>query len=156
MPSGTDFDTTVRLTILGELLAGHTPSVERVAAAVGAERPTVAEAFARLSASRAIVLDPGTGDLLMAAPFAVKPTSFRVRAGGRAYYANCVWDALGVSAMLAGAGRPADIAVETTCADCGAPLALEVRAGKVSATPPDAVAHFAVPAARWWADIVFT
>jgi hypothetical protein len=156
MSDSVDFDATVRLTILNEFLSAYTPSVERVAAELGEEWPVVAAAFERLAASRAIVLAPGTGELLMAAPFAAKPTSFRVQAGGRAYYANCVWDVLGVSAMLAGAGRPADITVETTCADCGEPLALEVRAGKVSATPPDAVVHFAVPAARWWADIVFT
>jgi hypothetical protein len=44
--------------------------------------------------------------------------------------------------------------VETTCPDCGEPLKLEVIAGELAAT--EAIAHFAVPAADWWEDIVFT
>lgn len=152
----TDFDTTVRLAIMAGFLDGGTPSVDDVAGALGADRSAVASAFDRLAASRAIVLGAGSHDLVMAAPFAGKPTAFRVRVGARAYYANCVWDALGIPAMLAGSGQPSDATVETTCADCGAPLGLEVRGGQVSATAADAVAHFAVPAARWWADIVFT
>lgn len=151
-----DFDTTVRLSIMDEFLAGGTPSVSTVAAALGVTLPEVADAFERLAASRAIVLAPGTRDLVMSAPFAARPTNFPVRVGDFTYFANCVWDAVGISAMLAGAGRPNDAAIRTTCADCGEPLVLEVRAGELSVTPADAVVHFAVPAARWWADIVFT
>lgn len=156
MPTLADFDTTVRLSIMDRFLSGGTPSVDGVAGVLGAERSAVASAFERLAASRAIVLDGGTHELVMAAPFAGRPTDFRVRVGARVYYANCVWDALGIPAMLAGDGRVSDAIAETTCADCGAALGLEVRAGQVSAAPADAVAHFAVPAARWWADIVFT
>jgi hypothetical protein len=86
----------------------------------------------------------------MAAPLSAVPTPHVVRmADGRAHYGNCVWDALGVIAML---GRDGDVA--TVCADCEAPLTLTVRAGALQ--PTDAVVHFAVPAARWWEDIVFT
>ena len=79
-----------------------------------------------------------------------------LQVGDRTYNANCVWDALGVVAMLAGDTRSIDADVRTTCADCGAPLKLTVRDGAVRADPTGAVAHFAVPAARWWADIGFT
>jgi len=156
MPPIADFDTAVRLSIMDGFLAGGTPSVTSVAAAIDAAAPAVASSFERLATSRAIVLQPGTHELVMAAPFAARPTDFRVRVGERAYYANCVWDALGVAAMLAGDGRPSDAAIETRCADCGGPLGLDVRAGQATGTPADVVAHFAVPAARWWADIVFT
>ena len=152
----TDFDTTVRLAITERLLAGRPVSVASVAVDLGANGSDVTAAFDRLASGRAIVLRPGTRDILMAAPLAGAPTEFSVRLGERSVYANCIWDALGVPAMLAGAGRPADATIETRCADCAAPLGLEVRDGRLTIDDPDAVAHFAVPAALWWADIAFT
>jgi hypothetical protein len=156
MQDHTDFDSTVRLAIMNGFAAGLAPSVAVVASVLPAEADDVAAAFDRLAASRAIVLQRGTRDILMAAPFAGVATDFRVRVGERSHYANCIWDALGIPAMLAGAGRPVTATIETRCADCGAPLGLEVRNGRLTTDAPDPVVHFAVPAARWWADIVFT
>jgi len=152
----TRFDTAVRLAIMDSFLAGGTPSVRAVASTLGADIGSVEAAFDRLAAGRAIVLTPGTRDIRMAAPFAGVPTDFRVRVGDRSYYANCIWDALGIPAVLAGAGRSADARVETQCPDCSETLGLAVDAGRLTTDVPGAVAHFAVPAARWWADIVFT
>ena len=152
----TSFDTAVRLAIMDSFVAGTTPSVGSVASALGADIGAVEAAFERLAAGRAIVLTPGAHDIRMAAPFAAAPTDFRVQVGDRSYHANCIWDALGIPAMLAGAGRSADVRIETQCADCSAPLGLAVDAGRLTTDVPGAVAHFAVPAARWWADIVFT
>jgi Alkylmercury lyase len=157
-PPTSDFDTRVRLAILrGFVDGGPTPTVASVAAVLGAGRDEAAAAFDRLAAGRAIVLARGTREIVMSAPFAGQPTGFVVRVGAQSYDVNCIWDALGVPAMLAGAsGAPVDADVSTMCADCGAALALRVRGGEVAAEPPSAVVHFAVPAARWWADIVFT
>jgi hypothetical protein len=151
------FDVDVRLAIQHAFLDGRsTPTVESVATELDAEPALVAGAFDRLAAARMIVLAPGSHEIRMSAPFAGRPTPFMATVGDRTYYANCIWDALGVSAMLAGAGRPSDALVRTTCADCGAPLTLVVRDGRVRADSEGVVAHFAVPAARWWADIGFT
>jgi len=150
------FDTAVRLAIMDSFVGGTTPSVRAVASTLGADSGAVEAAFDRLATGRAIVLVPGTRDIRMAAPFAGGPTDFRVQVGDRSYHANCIWDAVGIPAMLAGAGRSADARIETQCADCSAPLGLSVDAGRLTTDVPDAVAHFAVPAARWWADIVFT
>jgi hypothetical protein len=151
------FDATVRLAIQAAFINGRpTPSVASVAADLDASTPDVADAFDRLAAAHVIVLAPGTHDLVMSAPFASQCTDFAVTVGARTHYANCVWDALGVPAMFAGAGYRADADVRTSCADCGLALAVSVRAGAVSGDPPDAVVHFAVPAARWWADIGYT
>ena len=151
-----NFDTVVRVAIIDGFVAGVTPSVASVAQAVEATEDQVAAVFDRLAAGRAIVLQPGTHDILMAAPFAGVRTDFRVQVGERSHYANCIWDALGIPAMLAGAGRPTNATIETRCADCDAPLGLDVRDGRLTTNPAEAVAHFAVPASRWWADIVFT
>ena len=144
-------DDDVRLHILRELIArGMAPSVRDTGAALGLADSDAAAAYERLAANRVIVLKPGTRDVMMAAPLSAIPTPYVVHmADGRSHYGNCVWDALGVSAML---GRDGD--VETVCSDCDASLRLAVRGGSLE--PSDSVVHFAVPAARWWEDIVFT
>ena len=149
-------DAAVRLTILETFLAGGHPSPASVATALGIDEAAAAASFDRLAAGRAIVLGSGARDLLMAAPFAGTPTDHRVHVGEHAYYANCVWDALGIPAMLAAAGRPASARISTRCPDCAAAIHLTVDDGRVSASPDEPVAHFAVPAARWWEDIGFT
>ncbi|HET7186808.1 MAG TPA: organomercurial lyase [Gemmatimonadaceae bacterium] len=156
VPTPQEIDAAVRLAIQEEFLLGRRPSVASVASTLGRDASDVDAAFDRLAAGRAVVLVQGTRDILMAAPFAGVQTDFRVRCGERSYYANCIWDAVGIPAMLAAAGRPSNASVETRCADCAAPLRLEVADGSLRAEPPDVVAHFAVPAAQWWADIVFT
>jgi hypothetical protein len=158
MPSTSEleFDAQVRLSVLEGFLRGQHPSVASVASVLGAPAPDVAAAFARLGAGRAFVLVPGTSEIRMAAPFSGVRTDFRVRVAERSYYANCIWDALGIPAMLAGVGRPADASIETRCLDCAESLTLRVDAGHVSAEPPQPVAHFVVPASRWWDDIVHT
>ena len=147
----TQLDATVRLHILRELItSGVAPSVPDAARALGVSEAEVGDAFDRLAAGRVIVLRPGTRDVLMAAPLSAVPTPHVVRlADGRSRYGNCVWDGLGVLAMM-----PSNGDVETLCHDCGSPLRLSVRDGELA--PSDAVVHFAVPAARWWEDIVFT
>jgi hypothetical protein len=144
------FDATLRLRILHGFLAGESPSVATMAAALHAAESDVAAGFERLAAGRAIVLAPGTHDILMAAPFAGRRTDFRVIIDSQSYYANCIWDALGVSAMLGSV----DAEIETRCPDCDEPLNLLVRQRGVIGEAR--VVHFAIPAARWWADIVFT
>ena len=85
----------------------------------------------------------------MANPFSAAPTAYRVRADGRWWYANCAWDAIGICAALHVDGR-----IETSCPDCGEPIAVEVH----DARPDDESLcfHCLVPARAWWDDIVFT
>jgi Alkylmercury lyase len=85
----------------------------------------------------------------MAPPFSAVPTAFRVQTPRGAYWGNCIWDGLGIVSMLGGEGT-----VETRCADCDEPMTLRIEAGGL--VDGDGLAHFAVPAARWWDDIGFT
>jgi Alkylmercury lyase len=103
----------------------------------------------RLHDAHALVLDPASGEIRMANPFSAVPTAYRVEAAGRRWYANCAWDAFGICAALHVDGR-----IETSCLDCGDPIAVEVRDQR----PDDEslVFHCLVPAAHWWDDIVFT
>jgi hypothetical protein len=123
------------------------PRVAALADRCGLPVERVRESLERLAAARAVVLQPESREILMAAPFSAVPTAFAVRAAGRTYHANCIWDALGIPAMLA-----VDALVETACACCGEAMAARVEAGRLA--PLEGVVHFAVPAHRWWQDIV--
>jgi hypothetical protein len=146
-----DFDTAVKLKIY-ETLAATTqaPTSGGVAAALGASPRDVEAAFDRLHKKRLLVPEPGDpGRIRMAPPFSGVPTAFPVQVGERRYFANCVWDAFGISAAL-----HEDAVVSAADAHSGEPITLRVRGGQP--VPQGCVIHFAVPAARWWEDIVYT
>jgi hypothetical protein len=128
---------------------GRAPTSSEIALAVGRSQADVIAGWGRLHAAHALVLDPATGDVRMANPFAAVPTAYHVQAAGRWWYGNCAWDAFGICAALHSDGR-----IETSCPDCGESLLIAVEAQQ----PSDAslLFHCLVPAARWWDDIVFT
>jgi hypothetical protein len=51
-----------------------------------------------------LVLEP-TGEILMANPFSAVPTPFLAEVGGRRWFGNCIWEALGIIATLHADGR---------------------------------------------------
>lgn len=129
--------------------SGRCPSRDEVAAAAGVDAAEIGSAYQALHDSHVIVLGDD-GEPWMVNPFSAVETPFSVEAGGRSFWGNCIWDALGVVAMLGGRGS-----VATPCPDCGEPLRVDVAGGR----PRHAggmIAHFAVPAAHWWDDIGFT
>jgi len=140
----------VRRTVYdGFILETRPLSRAEIGARLGVAESDVAQAFARLSAGRVLVLQPGSGEVLMANPFSAVPTPFLVEAGPRRWWGNCIWDALGIPAMV-----DTDARLLTSCPDCGQAISLEICDGAVGAA--QSVAHFVVPAARWWDDVVFT
>lgn len=142
-------DLRVRAAVYDSVLSRTRPSAAReLAEGLGVPLDEVRASLERLAAAKALVLQPESREVLMANPFSAVPTPFAVLAAGRLYFGNCVWDALGIPAMLGRDGR-----VETSCACCGEAMSLEVRDGSLAAG--EGVVHFAVPARRWWEDIVF-
>jgi alkylmercury lyase-like protein len=146
-----DIDQQVKLTIYRITAdTGEIPDARHVGQYIGAPAAQVIEAFKRLHANRLLLPEPGDPTRIrMAPPFSGIPTSFPVDALGRRYYANCVWDAYGVAAAL-----QADAVIPAQDGFTGEPLVLEVRDSQPVLQPY--IAHFAVPAAKWWDDIVFT
>lgn len=106
-------------------------------------------AFQRLHDSHVIVLKPDSHEIWMANPWSAVPTNFTVTVAGRDWWGNCIWDALGVVAMLGGTGT-----VTTTCGDCDYPIRVDVE--DYGLQPATGIVHFAVPAAHWWDDIGHT
>jgi hypothetical protein len=110
----------------------------------------VEAAFVRLHQKRLLVPEPSDPSRIrMAPPFSGIETLFLVNVGEHAYYANCVWDAFGIPAAL-----HQDAVVEASDGHTGEPLTMEVRDG-LPIPKPYAV-HFALPAAKWWANIIYT
>jgi hypothetical protein len=128
---------------------GSRPSVDDIAARVGAAVPQVREIFSRLRAQRVLVLEADGESIRMAPPFSGIATQHRVTAAGVSYYANCAWDALGIPAAL---HQPAT--VHSRCEQSLEPLELAVSDRGPEAS--DWLFHCVVPASQWWDDIVFT
>ncbi len=146
-----DLDTRVKLSVYSVVAeTASTPSAAEVAYTLGTSPGEVASAFARLHAKRLLVPEPDDPvRIRMAPPFSGMTTPFPVDARGKTYYANCAWDALGIPAAL-----HADAVIHASDGFTGEPITLEVREGRP--VPRECVVHFAVPAARWWEDIIYT
>ncbi len=116
-------------------------------------RPGVESSLDRLDAARQLKLIPGTHRVLMAFPFSAVATPYRVVVdGGRAYFANCAWDAVAFHSMLR-----LPVTVESFCYHCGHAIALTIRDGhRVAGTGDAPVVYLGLPAAEWWKDIITT
>jgi hypothetical protein len=79
---------------------GWPPTIARTASALSTPPDDVEASLQRLADGHVLVLQRGTGEILMANPFSAVPTPFLVRSGDRSWYGNCIWDALGIPAML--------------------------------------------------------
>jgi hypothetical protein len=146
-----DLDFHVRRYVYEVVLArGYPPTLAETAEHVRAPASDTRGAFERLAAGHVLVLQPDTGEILMASPFSAVPTPFVVELGSIGYFCfgNCIWDGLGIAAMT---GR--DARIKTSCADCGAAMEVRVSGGAVQYA--EGLAHFAIPARHWWDDIVF-
>jgi hypothetical protein len=128
---------------------GRAPTAADVGDRLDLDRADVVAGWRRLHEAHALVLNQHTDEIRMANPFSAVPTAYRVRAGGRSWFANCAWDAVGICAAL-----HADGTIDTSCPDCGDPISLHITDGE----PDDETLlfHCLVPASRWWNDIVFT
>jgi Alkylmercury lyase len=146
-----DFDTKIKLAIY-EITAetGRVPNSIEVSRKLGIDETEMLDAFKRLHAKRLLLPEPGDPTRIrMAPPFSGIPTKFPVEANGKTYYANCVWDAYGIAAAL-----HCDAISRASDGHTGEPLTLEVKNGQPILKPY--VAHFAVAAAHWWDDLIFT
>ena len=127
---------------------GRAPVPAELAETLDTSQAEVEQSLHRLADEHQLVLASGTPYVWMANPFSALPTPYAVTANGRQWFGNCIWDALGILALL---GTDGD--VSTWCADCGERLSVRVADGAV--TTPAGVVHYAIPASRWWDDIGF-
>lgn len=132
---------------------GAPPVVEELMGAFAVPRETVERLLGELAATRQLALVQGTSRILMAWPFSAVATPFRVEARGREYFANCAWDVVAFHSML----QEDDVRVRSFCHHCAQPIEIDFRGGRAVRTdPPEAIMYLAIPAARWWDDIILT
>jgi hypothetical protein len=144
------FDWTVRNAVFASIVdTGLPPSVAEAAAALGVAVNRIRDAYDRLNARHAFFLTPGSHDIRMAHPFSGIPTPFHVEVGGRAYWANCAWDALGIPAALHDDAR-----INARIGDDGAALRFAVEDERVRGW--EGIVHFALPFRRWYDDLIAT
>jgi hypothetical protein len=149
--SGPDADEAVRLAVYRALAdTGTVPDRAALARQVDAPVDVVDAAVARLAAARHVVLDEG-GDVVLAHPFATVSFGFAVMGERTLWWGGCAWDSFAIPHLVP--SEP-EVLVSTRCPGCDAALAWVVSRDGVPAG--DEVAHFLVPMAHVWDDVVTT
>lgn len=108
------------------------------------------QALRELHEQRHLVLS-ADGEVVMAHPFAAVPLGFSVMGHETLWWGGCAWDSFALPQLLP--DEP-DVLVATRCPGCDAALSWVV--GRDAAPAGDEVAHFLVPVARMWDDVVHT
>ena len=104
-----------------------------------------------LAAQRHLVLDDD-GEIVMAHPFAAVPLGFSVMGARTLWWGGCCWDSFALGHLLP--EETDGVLVATRCPACDRAGSWVVRRD----APPsgDWVAHFLVPVAHMWDDVVHT
>jgi len=151
-PSPAAFDAAARTQIYEYIFGkGRIPSLPELAGALSQPEADTGASLKRLAEAHMLVLAPDSDEIVLANPFSAVASPFAVTVDGRQFYAACIWDALGIPAMLGHDG-----VINTSCGCCGLPMQVTISGGTAAASAPEALAHFALPAARWWNDIITT
>jgi hypothetical protein len=144
-----DLDARLRLFVYRQIIRSEkSPTVAEMAKAFACSTKRIRASLARLSESHAFMLQEN-GELWRVAPFSCIPTSFPVKIGKQSWFGNCIWDALGIPAMLG-----EDAGIEAACGCCNYETPVEVKGGRL--VSGKGLIHIAVPAREWYKDVVFT
>ena len=129
---------------------GHPPSFDDLAPEVDTEPASVAAGLRELAAARHLVLD-AVGRIVMAHPFSSVPMGFSVMGEHVLWWGGCAWDSFALPQLLT--DEPG-LLVATRCPNCDRALSWVVHRDE----PPagEEVAHFLVPAASMWDDVLHT
>jgi hypothetical protein len=129
---------------------GHPPGTAGVAERLGASPDAVQAGLRELAEGRHLALDDA-GRIAMAHPFSAVPLGFAVMGDRTLWWGGCAWDSFALPNLVPDAG---EVLVATRCPACAHPHAWNV--GDQGPPAGDQVAHFLVPAARMWDDVVHT
>jgi hypothetical protein len=144
-------DEAVRLAIYEEFAAsGRAPTLADLVARTNASADDVRAALTRLAALRHVVLD-ATNGIVLAHPFSSVSMGFSVMGRATLWWGGCAWDSFALPHLLR---EEPEVLVATTCPGCDTALAW--RVSRDAAPTGKAVAHFLVPVARMWDDVVHT
>jgi hypothetical protein len=144
-------DETVRLAVYTAFATtGRAPATDKLAAELDLLPAEITESLRRLAEERHVVL--GVDDeIVMAHPFAAIPLGFAVMGTRTLWWGGCAWDSFALPHLLP--DEP-EVLVATRCPGCDAALAWVV--GRDAPPTGNEVAHFLVPVAHMWDDVVHT
>jgi hypothetical protein len=128
---------------------GRSPDQLALSDLLRTDKATIVTGLRELAQSRHLVLENDV--IVMAHPFAAIPLGFSVMGRTALWWGGCAWDSFAIPHLLP---EQAPVLVATKCPNCGTPLAWNVSKDE----PPIGleVAHFLVPAASMWDDVVHT
>jgi hypothetical protein len=141
----------VRLAVYRTLqLTGRAPRLSALAAELATDEGTVRRCVRELAEHRHLVLDKAD-NIVMAHPFSAVPLGFSVMGKATLWWGGCCWDSFALAHLLPEEGS---VLIATRCPGCDRAGAWDVS----SEAPPvgDWWAHFLVPVARMWDDVVHT
>ncbi len=152
-------DEDLRVAVYRSLAASaRVPGIDSLADALGWSGDDVRAGLRRLHEARHVVLRPdarapdaadaGTG-IVMAHPFATIPLGFAVMGERTLWWGGCAWDSFALPHLVP---EEPEVLVSTRCPGCGSPLAWVV--GREAPPEGPEVAHFLVPVAHIWDDVV--
>ena len=129
---------------------GHAPTMAMLAEQLGTNRAEVKSGLEMLAHNRHVVLN-NDDDIVMAHPFSAVPLRFAVMGSTTLWWGGCAWDSFALPQLV---HELEPMLVATRCPACDTPHAWNVGVEQ----PPqgDQVAHFLVPAAHMWDDVVHT
>jgi hypothetical protein len=140
----------LRLAVYDRFRRGQIPRVTTLAEELSVTSAEVGNGLATLAAERHLALG-ADGEITMAHPFTAVPLGFAVMGRDTLWWGGCAWDSFAMPHLLP---EQAPMLVATTCPACETP-----HAWRVDGREPPAgtqVAHFLVPAAHMWDDVVHT
>jgi hypothetical protein len=129
---------------------GRAPSGADLADELSCAPAEAERGLSHLASERHVVLGD-QGEIVMAHPFSSVPLGFSVMGRAALWWGGCSWDSFALPHLVPSEG---EVLVATRCPACSRPHAWNVG----TAEPPrgNQVAHFLVPAARMWDDVVNT
>jgi hypothetical protein len=130
--------------------AGRAPSTGELADRFGVVVSEVGDALGALASNRHVVLGDD-GSIVMAHPFSSVPLGFSVMGRDTLWWGGCAWDSFALPHLL---HWEDEVLVATRCPSCARPHAWSV--GREQPPAGDQVAHFLVPVAQMWDDVVHT
>ena len=140
----------MRLAIYAGCRRGRVPRIADLATELLATGEQVRSGLLTLADTRHLALG-SDGEITMAHPFTAVPLGFSVMGRDTLWWGGCAWDSFALPHLLPDQGP---MLVATTCPACD-----RAHAWRVDDREPPAggqVAHFLVPAARMWDDVVYT
>lgn len=172
MPLTADEIETARVAIYSAFAGtGRAPTVPELGRLASLSETDARGALLALHKSRDIVLssdalaaatansdahDSSSTAIEMAHPFASVPLGFSVMGASTLWWGGCCWDAFALPHLLP---EQAPVLVATRCPGCKVPLSVDVGTDKppaLTCAPATTVAHFLVPMAHAWDDVVHT